>query len=220
MWLRTILLALLLAATGPAARAEEYLKSFRTDITIARNGTLEVTESIVMVSKAKVFRHGIQREIPMGPGALDNLPGVHFEITGVTRDGMPEAYHSSIVAGRQRIYIGKKDVLLPAGEHIYRLTYHIDNQIQSAGKYDVFSWHATGKATFRIERAEARVRLPNSTKVLATVQRADTPEMSSNNATLTVEGGTLVFRSVDPLQPGAALQLKIIIPKNSIDRPH
>lgn len=220
MRFRTLLLALLLAATGVAARAEEYIKSFRTDIEIARTGKLEVTETITIVSEGKAFKHGIVRDFPMGHMTPDGMQPVKLEIIDVMRDGEPEGHHPGFIAGGRRVYIGREDALLPNGEHAYRIAYRLDNQIRPAGENDMFAWNVTGNWPFRIEHAEAKVSLPAGTKVLGTPQHAGTPEMSYDNATVTVEGSTLVFSSVLPLQLGGSLQFKILIPKNSIERPY
>lgn len=220
MWFRTLLLALLFVATGFAARAEEYIKSYRTAIEIARTGKIKVTETIEIVSEGKEFKHGIFRDFPMGYMTPGGMEPVLLEILEVTRDGAPEGHHPGVILGGRRVYIGKKDELLPVGEHTYRITYRIDNQIHPAGENDMFAWDVTGTWPFRIEHAEAKVSLPAGTKVLGTQQHAGTPEMSYDNATVTVEGSTLVFSSVLPLQRGGSLQFKILIPKNSIERPH
>lgn len=220
MWFRTLLIALLFVATGFAARAEEYIKSFRTGIEIARTGKVKVTETIEIVSEGKEFRHGIFRDFPMGYMTSDGMQPIQLEILDVTRDGVPEEHNRDFVAGGTRVYIGKGNELLADGEHIYRFTYHIDNQVRPAGENDLFAWDVTGRWPFRIEHAEAIVTLPNGTKVLGTQQNASAPGTSYDNARVTVEGSKLVFGSVLPVQPGGSLQFKILFPKNSIERPH
>jgi hypothetical protein len=220
MSFRTLLLAILLAATSLAACAEEYVKSFRSDIEIARTGKLMVTETITIVSEGKEFKHGIFRDFPMGYMALEGMKPVMLDIIEVTRDGAPESHHPGFLAGGRRVYFGNKEVLLPDGEHTYRITYRTDNRIRPAGDNDMLPWNVTGTWPFRIEHAEARVRLPDGTKVLSTQATAGTPEMSYDNASVTAEGSTLVFSSVLPVQPTGALQFKILIPKDSIERPH
>jgi hypothetical protein len=220
MWLRTLLVAILLAATGLAARAEEYVKSFRSDIEIAPTGKLTVIETITIVSEGKEFKHGIFRDFPMGYMTSDGMTPVTLDIIEVTRDGVRESHHPGFLAGGRRVYFGKKDVLLPDGEHTYRITYRTDNRTRPAGENDMLPWNVTGTWPLRIEHAEARVKLPNGTKVLSTQATAGTPEMSYDNASVTVEGSTLVFRSVLPVQPRGSLQFTILIPKDFIERPH
>ena len=220
MWFRTLLLSLLFVATGFAARAEEYVKSFRSDIEIARTGKLMVTETITIVSEGKEFKHGIFRDFPMGYMTIQGMTPVMLDIVEVTRDGVRESHHPGVLAGGRRVYFGKKDVLLPDGEHTYRITYLTDNRIRPAGENDMLPWDVTGTWPFRIDHAEARVRLPNGTKVLSTQATAGTPEMSYDNASVTVEGRALVFSSVLPVQPRGSLQFRILIPKDFIERPH
>jgi hypothetical protein len=220
MWLRALLFAVLVAVSGVTARAEEYIKSFRTEIEIARSGQVNVTETIAIVSEGKEFKYGILRNFPLGYMTSDGLQPAQLEILGVTRDGAPEEHNRDLMGDGTRVYIGTRDRLLADGEHIYRITYHIDNQIRPAGENDMFAWDVTGRWPFRIEHAEAIVTLPNGTKVLGTQQNAGTPGTSHDNARVTVEGSKLVFGSVLPVQPGGALQFTILFPKNSIARPH
>ena len=124
------------------------------------------------------------------------------------------------MAGGTRVYIGKKDVLLQPGEHVYRWTYRIDNQIWEDGDRDVFPWDVTGQwADFVIEKASASVKLPSGVKVLGTFAKAGVPEMSFINTTTTVDGAKLVFSSILPIQQGGTMQFQIYIPRNSIERP-
>ena len=220
MWLRTLLLAFMLAATGFAARGEEYVKAFQSDIQVARTGKITVTETITIVSEGKEFKHGIFRDFPMGYMSPDGMQPVMLDIIEVTRDGAAEGHHPGFLAGGRRIYFGEKDVLLPDGEHTYRITYRTDNRIHPAGENDLLAWNVTGTWPFRIEHAEARVSLPNGTKVLGTQATAGTPEMSYDNASVTVAGRALVFSSVLPVQPRGSLQFRILIPKDFIERPH
>lgn len=220
MWLRAILVTLMLAAAAFGARAEEYIKSFRADIEVARTGKLKITETISINAEGKEFKHGIFRDFPMGHMTSGGMQPVGFELIEVKRDGKAEEYHPGFVTGDRRIYIGKKDALLPRGEHIYQIVYRLENQIWPVGDNDMFAWNVTGKWPFRIEHAEARVKLPNGTKVLGTQQTAGTPEMSFDNAKVTVDGETLVFSAIQPVPPRGALQFKILIPKDFIERPH
>jgi hypothetical protein len=220
MVFRALLLAILLAATGLAARAEEYIKSFKSDIELARSDAIKVTETITIVSEGREFKHGIFRDFSMGYMTPEGMRPVLLDIIEVTRDGLRESHHPGFLAGGRRIYIGKQDVLLPDGEHTYRITYRTDNRVHPDGDNDLFAWNVTGTWPFRIEHAEARVRLPNGTRVLGTQATAGIPEMSYDNAGVTVDGSALVFSSVLPVQPRGSLQFRIHIPKDFIERPH
>ena len=103
----------------------------------------------------------------------------------------------------------------PTGSPIARIT----GSTRKA-RTTLLAWNVTGTWPLRIERAEARVSLPNGTKVLSTHATAGTPEMSYDNVSVTVEGRALVFSSVLPVQPRGSLQFRILIPKDFIERPH
>lgn len=220
MLLRFALVVFLgLLAALPAA-AKELVKSFHADIEVARSGKVLVTETITIVSEGRKFRHGIYRDIPLLRPTGKYMTPVAFEVLSVERDGEPENNIRGFMAGGTRVYLGKQDFLLPPGEHVYRWTYRIDNQIRENGDRDMFAWNLTGQWDFLIEKASASVKLPSGIKVLGTFQKAGIPEMSFTNAIVTVDGAKLVFSSVNPIQQGGSMQFEIYIPKNSIERPH
>lgn len=220
MWLRFALVVLFGFLAALPATAKERVKSFHADIEVARTGKVLVTETITIVSEGKKFQHGIYRDIPLFHRTADDMTPVGFEVLKVERDGEPENNIRGFAAGGTRVYLGKSDFLLPPGEHVYRWTYRIDNQIREDVDRDMFVWNVTGRWDFVIEKASASVKLPAGTKVLGTFQTAGIPEMSYDNVIVTVDGAKLVFSSVIPIQQGGFMQFRIYIPKNSIERLH
>ena len=50
---------------GGAAQAEEYFDRYHSDIAVARNGTLTVTEAIRVYAEGNQIRRGIYRDFPL-----------------------------------------------------------------------------------------------------------------------------------------------------------
>ena len=61
-FLRTLVILLLLPAFVAAGRAEEVIDDFQTNIRVASDGTLHVTEHITVTAEGKQLRHGIFRD--------------------------------------------------------------------------------------------------------------------------------------------------------------
>lgn len=143
-------------------QGEEHILSFVSDVDIARNGDLDVTETIRVVSRAQNIRHGIQRDFPTRyTGRLGQPVQVGFQILSVERDGQAEPYERSSLSNGTRVRIGRADTLLPPGEHIFIIRYRTTRQMIYGADSDELYWNVTGTGwTFPIDRAEARVRLP------------------------------------------------------------
>lgn len=219
MWLRLALVVFLGLIASLPATAKERIKSVHTDIEIARTGEVLVTETIVIVSEGKVFKHGIYRDIPLVDRTGGGMKPAAFAVLEVERDGATANHFLGFMAGGTRVYLGKSDELLPPGEHVYRWSYRTDNRIRDAGANDMFAWNVTGRSNLAIEAASAALKLPDGTSVLGTQQRAGIPEMSFENVIVTVDGANLVFNALIPIQPGGSMSFKVLIPKNSIERP-
>ena len=219
MQLRLALVLLLTLLAALPLRAEEIVRSFHAEIEVARTGKVLVTETIDIVSEGKQFRRGIYRDVPLSTMTEGGMAPVVLKVLKVERDGKPEGYLRSFQAGGNRVYFGREDALLPPGEHSYRWTYEIDNQISAAGTDDMFAWNVTGRWDFTIENASATVKLPNGVKILATEQHAGTPDTPDDDVSMTTQGGALTFTAARSLQPGEQLQFKIKIPREAIERP-
>src|SRR6218665_1101665 len=114
-----------------AAGAEEYIDSYHADISVAKNGTLSVTETIRANAEGERIRRGIYRDFPLtfvdGEGRERE---VGFDLLKVERDGRDEPYRTERISGGIRIYFGSADAFLERGLHEFRLTYETTRQIR------------------------------------------------------------------------------------------
>jgi len=144
------------------ARAEEKIISFHSDITVHEDTTMTVCEVIRVMSEGNEIKRGIYRDFPtryMGIFGTDHIAG--FELISVTRDGAPEDYHTENLFNGIRVYIGKKDVFIPPGEHQFTIAYKTERQLGFFENHDELYWNVTGNGwTFPIEKATAAVVLP------------------------------------------------------------
>ena len=125
-------LALLVLAPLPASALEqqERIDEFASDITIGRDGTLDVRETITVQAQGEQIRHGIFREFPTT--YFDRQGKRHrvgFEVVSVTRNGAAEPYALETIANGKRVRIGREDVTVTPGRQVYVIAYRTDRQI-------------------------------------------------------------------------------------------
>ncbi|MCU0790667.1 MAG: DUF2207 domain-containing protein [Nitratireductor sp.] len=157
--------ALLTLASG--ASAQERITSFNADITVNKDASLDVVETIKVVSFGQDIRRGIFRDIPMrrvAPSGLWDKNG--FSIRSIRHNGEKSPYHTEWQGNFIRIYIGDADVLIPPGEHTYEIAYRTTRHMRFFEDFDELYWNVTGNFwTFPIMAASATVRLPEGAVV-------------------------------------------------------
>ena len=219
---RRLLLAVVLvcAAWLPAA-AEEYIRSYHSEIAVAPDGELKVTETIVARSEGNRIRRGIFRDFPLTMvDAEGRTVRVGFDIVSVTRDGRNEPYRTETIAGGIRIYSGDQDVFLRDGEHTFVLTYRTDRQIRYFDDHDELYWNVTGNGwDFRIAQASARVTLPDGGQVQQTAAFTGPLGSTARNARMQANGDSAVFSTTRPLGPQEGLTIVAGFPKGVVAVP-
>lgn len=157
------------AALAGAARADERILSFDSTITVARDGTLEVRETIRVNAEGDDIKRGIYRDFPtIYPGRNGGQVVVGFLFEAAARDGVAEPWKLENRGNGVRIYLGNPNVKIPRGEHTYDIVYRTDRQMGYFADHDELYWNVTGNGWgFPIDRASARVILPDN------VPRAD-----------------------------------------------
>ncbi len=141
---RALCLALLFAAPGSAADIEQIL-SFHSDLDIAADGSLTVTETITVNSLGRQIKRGIYRDFPTRyKYRLGNVHTTGLKILSVSRNGTAEPYHVENRSNGKRIYVGHENYLLKPGIAIYQLKYETDRQLGFFRDHDELYWNVTG----------------------------------------------------------------------------
>lgn len=145
----------------------ERILNYHADILVNEKGGIEVTEHIKVYSLGKDIKHGIFRTFLTTRELNGKNQKLKYNILSVTRDGQKEEYHSESSSGYYKIYIGNKDIDLPAGEYSYAIKYTLDNQIGFFQNYDELYWNVNGTDwAFPIDSISAKVVLPFGAKIL------------------------------------------------------
>jgi len=215
-----LVLFLCLASMLPAA-AEEYIRSYHSDIQVAENGDLTVTETIIANAEGERIKRGLFRDFPLTmQDAGGRTVRVGFEVVSVTRDGRPEPFHTESVTGGIRIYSGDKDVFLRNGEHTFVFTYRTDRQIRYFDDHDELYWNATGNGwEFRIAQASARVTLPGGAGINQTAAYTGPFGSTARNARMQANGNQAVFTTTRPLGAQEGLTIVAGFPKGVVAAP-
>lgn len=118
------MLLLLLAPLPARAESEEAILSFGSDIAIAADGGVTVTETLAVRARGRIVRRGIVRDLPLTrrDARGESVPA-GWEILAVSRDGRPEAFHTETAGDVLRLFIGEPAVFLPPAVYTYTLTY-------------------------------------------------------------------------------------------------
>jgi uncharacterized membrane protein YgcG len=206
----------------PQEQSEERILSFTSDVTIARNGDLDVTETIRFLARGQSIEHGIQRDFPTrNSGPLGQPVWLGFQLVSVEQDGHSEPYELSDLSNGVRIRIGSADRLLPPGEHNVVIRYRTTGQMIYGSDSDKLYWNVTGNGwTFPIDTAEARIRLPTSTAFGA--RGTFTGEQGATGQDTTVieeKPGLIVFRTTKPLPAYHGLTISASFLKGVLDAP-
>lgn len=215
---RAALAALVLFAAAPAA-AEERITSFLSDVAVQKDSSLEVTETIDVVSEGNAIRRGIYRDFPTSyKGPRGGRVRVGFEFVGAKRDGNEEPARVESLSNGVRIRIGSADTYIEPGAHRYVIRYRTTRQIGRFADYDELYWNATGNGWgFPIDVAEARIRLPTPVPFLQRAAYTGPQGSTESNAQVVGEQpGEIVFRTTWPLGPYEGLTVAAAWPKGVI----
>jgi len=184
MRLRAALVAAFYALLIVGASADERITSYNSNIDVAKNGALTVTETISVIAEGDRIRHGIYRDFPTTyTDKLGRRVHVSFDLLHVTRDGSDEPYSLDSIESGVRIKIGSADILVPEGRHTYTITYATDRQIGFFRDYDELYWNVTGNFwIFPIDRADATINLPMGAHIRQYASYTGSAGSRANNA--------------------------------------
>lgn len=157
-----IITALLVpSVTHAQTGSGEVIRNFHSDITVNKDTSLTVKETIDVTSAGDKIRHGIYRDFPTKYKTLLSVKKVGFKVLSVRRDGKPEPYSLEEEQNGIRVYMGDANTLILPGKYSYELTYRTDHQLGFFKNHDELYWNATGNGwEFSILKASASVTLP------------------------------------------------------------
>ena len=166
-------------AQGSAQR--ERIVSFASDVSLRKNGALEVREEFTVHSEGVYFRYGMIRDLPIDSearwdrrlvGEYKKDTGIRVKILEVTADGAPVSYEQGSDWAYEQLHVGTPDEPLAPGDHRFVVRYEADGVTQFLPDHDQLYWNALGHYwRLPVDQAVVRVHLPP--EVPAAVVSAD-----------------------------------------------
>lgn len=222
MRLMLALCALGLVLAPGAARADERIQRFTSDVSIQPDASLLVTETIEVRAEHNQIKRGIFRDFPTRYRDRSGAQvRVGFELMEALRDGMPEPSTVERVGNGVRVKIGRADTLVPVGDHRYIIRYRTDRQIGRFDGYDELYWNVTGNGwAFPIDVAETTIRLPEPVPFGQRAVYTGLQGSTDRYAQVTDESpGVISFRTTAPLASYDGLTVAVAFPKGVVAEP-
>jgi uncharacterized membrane protein YgcG len=205
-----------------AAAAEERFLKYDSNIAVARDGTLDVTETILVRVENIAIDHGIYRDFPTKyPATGGRRVKVGFELTDTLLDGQPEPNKVETLTNGVRIRIGSADRTVPPGEHIYTIRYRASRMLGRFDDYDELYWNVTGNGwDFPMDRVTATVTLPSPARFGQRAAYTGAQGSSETAARVTAEvPGSIRFETTRPLYAREGLTIAVGFPKDVVAAP-
>lgn len=219
--MRRILLAIfvVLAAQG-AAFGQERILRYVSDIVVQRNGDLDVTETVTVLTELEQIRRGIYRNLVTDFTNASGAPmGAGIQVISVTRNNKPENFVIEAVDKGIRIRIGNADVMLTKGEHTYVVRYRATKFVDFHESFDELIWPAVGNWAFQIDVAEARVTLPDGAEIKERYSLTGESGSDTTNAKIIEESrNRVVWRTAGPLRKSEHLTVSVAWQKGIVAR--
>ena len=199
----------------------ERIISYLSEIDVASDGTLNVTETIRVMSEQRDIRHGIYRDFPTRYRGGGRRIRVGFEVLSVQRGGRAEPFALERIDNGLRVRIGSADIDLEPGEHSYVIRYATTRQLGFFPTYDELYWNVTGNGwAFPIDSAEARIRLPQPVRWgNRAVYTGPQGATASDGEVVSESPSQIVFRTNRRLGAEEGFTVAVAWPKNVIAEP-
>nr|WP_321445309.1 DUF2207 domain-containing protein [uncultured Cohaesibacter sp.] len=149
------------------AQRGERITDYTVALTVNKDRTVDIVETITINVEGNVFKRGLLRDIPVRyRGKLGETVYIDLDVKSIKRDGRTEPYHQSYEGRYVRLRIGNADVMLQHGLHTYEIRYSVSDSIGFFEKYDEIYWNAIGTEwPFGIDNAQVSILLPEGANI-------------------------------------------------------
>ena len=153
------------APTPPDTRliaAKEHILSLDAWARFNPDGSMEVQESIKVLTLGKEIRRGIFRSLPLNWHRQDGkVFGVNYTIKSVTRNGSDEPFRLDGDTETLNIRVGNPKHILKPGIYNYEIRYQVSNHFSRFNDWDELYWNVTGNSwKWPIDKASFHLALP------------------------------------------------------------
>ena len=198
---------------------QEQITSFHTDIEVDTTSTIQITETIDIISSGNIFKRGIVRYLPKyKTDSAGKQLQLNYEIIHITKDGEKEKFHTKNTSDNLEIYVGESDKFIPNGAHEYQILYYASNAIGFYEKYDELYWNVNGFGwDFHIPKVSATVHFPGNSEIIQSACYTGSYGSSASDCSYEIKGNTVTFnaKNIYPQQNltiAAGIQKGTLIP--------
>ena len=222
--MKGIFLSVLFSLLAAPLAAQERILSYDSEVRVAADGSLDVTERIAVRAEGDNIRRGIYRDFPTRyKDRYGNRVVVDFQMLDVQRDGKTEPWFIEKKPNGVRINTGNDDFLPTPGEFTYTLHYRTTRQLGFFADHDELYWNAIGTGwDFPIERGSVEVRLPAAAPMDETKVEGYTGTQGQQGQAYDAEvvaPGIARWRLTQPLAPREGMTVVMSFPKGLVVAP-
>ena len=204
-------------ALAQAAGRQLRLTDFQMQARVDRSGSVEVTETLT--ARFQGSWNGLVREIPLVAQRPQGPEPLGWRLLSITDgEGHPYRYETSTQGSDRQLKI-----FIPQAHDASRtavIRYRVRNGIRFYPDHDEFYWNVTGNGwRIPIERAEARVLLPEGVKDLRAAVYTGAEGSTARDARLQIGGDAVSAVTTRGLGPGEGLTLGVGFAKGLVAAP-
>lgn len=158
-WLSAFFIIILLSSFlfFPQKASAEVIRSFDTEITAHKDGTMDIKENIVYDFENE-SKHGIYRNIPLVSKVGELYRVIKIDFKEILRDGQSEEFTNQSDSSQASVKIGRANLTI-SGSHVYTISYKVENGIGSNfADHDEIYWNVTGNG-WRVPILEASAKI-------------------------------------------------------------
>jgi hypothetical protein len=207
-----------LVLIAPASAREWHIDRFYTQMSVAPDGVVDVTERLDVVLDG-VF-HGIYRDIPIEyPGPHSSKYTLFLTVTGVTDGaGNDLKYDSTTQHGYRHLTIYIPDAV--NATRTVEIHYTVTNAVRWFDDHDELYWNVTGYWQVPIDSASTHIVFPANAKGELRAQ-AFTGQYGSRaqDANVQVGDNAVSVATYGPLSEREGLTADVYIPKGVLTQP-
>ncbi len=217
---RWSLLASLVVGAQLHAQTEQ-INAWHTDLTVAPDGQLTVTEAINVHVEGIEFKRGIVRKLPL---RFQDREGrthrVTYEFTSVQVFGAPSPHHTATEGEDLVLYVGSEGNFLEPGDYPYTITYTTQGQLGFFPDFDEVYWNVNGNGwAFAVDSISARIHLPSGARVTRTACYTGSYGSTERACRDSIIDDRTVLFTGRSLEPYEGLTVAVGFPKGVVAEP-
>lgn len=218
-WLPVTLVLVVCSASH--ALAQERILSFDSTLTIETDGSVTVTDVIVIQDGADALMHGFSRDFRLTQVADAGIYShTQLEIISVLMDGNPVPFSLEKTELGWRLKAREDGNYLMSGDYAFTITYRLWNQVAFRGESNSLVWDVTGfDWPIPIGEANARIQLPAGAEVTEAAAAFGPADDMLTIPTALPQQGVITVARERVLVPRAGLTLAVAWPQGFVAEP-